>query len=219
MPRLIAILSLVGLLTTPMRAAAQGRGWFQGAGGFATTSEATAPDVSFQLGMHVAPRLIVFGDVGRLMNVEPSLAQGTVDAAVASLAANNFSVTGESRVPAWYTAGGVRFEIPTNHVTPFFFGAVGYGRTSPNAMFTYTGQTTLSGATAVQGSDATADVTGAGYFVAPQGSGGALFKLGGGVHVPITPVVGAEVGYAWSRLALDTPLTAQSVTFGIAVRF
>ncbi|PYR74054.1 MAG: hypothetical protein DMF86_19185 [Acidobacteria bacterium] len=221
MKRLVGSITVSLVLAAAAAAGAQEKkGFVQGSGGFATNSEATSGDVALQGGVRVAPHLVVFGDIGRLTNVQPSDAQPAVDTAVSALAANNLTITGDAHVPAWYTAGGVRLEIPTRTlVTPYVFGAVGYARVNPSARFQYSGGTTLSGATATAGEDATTDVINAGYFTVPASSSGVISRFGGGVQIPIGRMLVGDIGYAFSRIATDTPVTANSVTFGVGVRF
>jgi hypothetical protein len=221
MKRTVGSLTAILVFAAAATAGAQeAKGFIQGAVGFATTSEATSGDVAAQGGVRIARHLVVFGDVGRLANVQPSDAQPAIDGAIAAVAANQVTVTGNARVPAWYTAGGLRLEIPTRtSITPYVFGALGYARVNPSAEFQYTGGTTITGNPATAGGDATSDVIAAGDFAAPPSSGGAITRLGAGVQIPIGRVVAGDVGYTFSRIAIDTPVTANSITFGVAVRF
>jgi opacity protein-like surface antigen len=46
-----------------------------------------------------------------------------------------------------------------------------------------------------------------------------MFAVGGGVETPIAPHLVADVGYRVSRISASTPVSAQSVTFGVGYRF
>ena len=59
----------------------------------------------------------------------------------------------------------------------------------------------------------------AGYFTVPASSSGVISRFGGGVQIPIGRMLVGDIGYAFSRIATDTPVTANSVTFGVGVRF
>jgi len=57
-------------------------------------------------------------------------------------------VIGNGRVPAWYSVGGVRLEVPTrSRISPYAPGGVGFARLSPAAQFTYSSGTLPDGTT------------------------------------------------------------------------
>lgn len=191
------------------------------AGGFAVSPDGTSGDALGELGVRIARHLSVFGDVGQFHNLQPSEIQSSVDIADAALAASGLTVTGVARVPAWYSMGGLRWSMPLNaHLSPYVFGGAGFARLTPAARFTYQSGTLLGATTApVVGDDVTAQLLSTGEFVQPAASTAAMFCLGGGVEAPIAPHLVADVGYRVSRVSADTPLTAQSVTFGVGYRF
>src|SRR4051812_37612695 len=84
---------------------AEERAYVNVGGGVAIAPDVTSGDIRGEAGVHVAPRLFVFGDVGRFANLQPSLAQPAVDLAETLVEASGASVTGVPRVPAWYSAG------------------------------------------------------------------------------------------------------------------
>jgi hypothetical protein len=73
--------------------------------GFAVSPDGTSGDVLGEVGVRIAPHLSVFGDIGQFHNLQPSQAQPAVDAVTETLANGGLSVTGEARVPAWYSMG------------------------------------------------------------------------------------------------------------------
>jgi opacity protein-like surface antigen len=191
------------------------------AGGFAVSPDGTSGDVLGEVGVRVAPHLSVFADIGQFHNLQPSQAQPAVDGTDATLAAGGLSVTGVARVPAWYSMGGVGWTVPMNaHVSPYVFGGLGFARLTPSATFTYTSGTLL-GATIppTAGDDVTAQIVSLGDYTQPPASTAFMFSLGGGVEAPIAPHLVADVGYRVSRVSADSPVSAQSVTFGVGYRF
>jgi len=191
------------------------------AGGFAVGPDGTSGDMLGEVGVHLTPRLSVFGDVGQFHNLQPSSLQPSVDSTAATLAAGGLSVTGEARVPAWYSMGGARWTFPeTARLTPYVFGGAGFARLTPSAKFTYNSGT-LVGAVAppAAGDDVTTQLASLGDFTQPPSSTAFMFSVGGGVETPIAPHLVADVGYRVSRVSADTPLNAQSVTFGVGYRF
>jgi opacity protein-like surface antigen len=215
----VCVATVIVLMATPSFAQTQ-RGYVEGAAGFASSPDTTSGDVLGEVGVRVAPHLLVFGDFGQFHNLQPSTVQPSVDLATATLAANQgVTVVGTGRVPASYAIGGLRFEIPTNsHVTPYVLGGVGFARLAPTAQFTYSSGT-LAGVTPVAGDDVTDQIISMGDFTQPAATTAFTFSLGGGVAIPVARRWTADVGYRFSRVAADTPLNAQGVTFGVGYRF
>ena len=191
------------------------------AGGFAVSPDGTSGDVLGEVGVHVTPRLSVFGDLGQFHNLQPSQLQPAVDAATSTLAAGGLSVTGEARVPAWYSMGGVRWTMPVNpRVSPYVFGGAGFARLTPTASFTYSSGTLIGAISPpVSGDDVTSQIVSLGDFTQLPSSTAFMYAFGGGVESPIGPHLLANVGYRLSRVEADTPVNAQSVTFGVGYRF
>jgi hypothetical protein len=204
------------------QAQAQDRSIITTTAGVASTSGVTTGAVNVDYGVAVNRHVVIFGGLGRLQNVEPTTpqTQTAVDTAISALNLANVPVTRQERTPAWFTDGGVRFLIPAGpRITPYVFGAVGYGRATPSARFTYQGTSTVTGGATTLGSDATTDVQSAGFFTAPPASSGAVVRVGGGAQVPIGRALAATVGYDFTRLATATAINAGSFTFGLGVRF
>ncbi len=196
------------------------RGYVSGSGGFAVTPETTSGDVMLEAGVRVAPRLIVFGDLGQFHNVQPSDVQPAIDLATEQLSTTGLNTIGTGRVPATYALGGVRYELPLVHgVTPYALGAIGFAHLSPTATFTYSSGTLPNGVTAALGDDITSQVESTGSFTTPVASTAPMYSIGGGVQVPVFGAWTADVGYRFSRIGADTPLNAQDLTFGIGYRF
>jgi opacity protein-like surface antigen len=196
------------------------RGYVTGIGGFAVTPDTTSGDVLGEVGVRVAPRLFVFGNVGQFHNLQPSDAQPAIDTTTAMSAAQGLNVIGTGRVPAWYSTGGVRYEVPTRmRVAPYVIGAMGVARLTPKLQFTYSSGQLPDGSVPVVGSDVTAQLVSAGDLTTLGDTNALMFTLGGGVQVPVAPRWMVDVGYRFSRVAADTPLNAQGATFGVGYRF
>jgi opacity protein-like surface antigen len=190
-------------------------------GGFAVSPDGTSGDMLGQVGVHIAPHLSVFGNIGQFHNLQPSSTQPLVDTTDASLEAGGATVTGVARVPAWYSMGGLRWSTPVNaKMSPYVFGSAGFARLSPTADFTYQSGA-LPGATTTPavGDDVTTQVMTLGNFTPPPASTAFMFAIGGGVETAIAAHLVADVGYRLSRVSAETPVNAQSVTFGLGYRF
>src|SRR3989442_14221078 len=91
------------LMAAPLFAQTE-RGYVTGIGGFTVTPDTTSGDVLGEVGVRIAPHLLVFGDLGQFHNLQPSDVQPTVDSTTALLAADQgLNVIGAGRVPAWYS--------------------------------------------------------------------------------------------------------------------
>ena len=218
--RSVLIVAAAVVLTATSSFAQTERGYVEAAGGFAVSPDATSRDVLGEAAVRVAPHVLVFGDLGQFHNLQPSAIQPTVDLTTATLAANQgATVIGTGRVPASYALGGLRFEVPTKSgVSPYVFGGAGFARLAPTAQFTYSSGT-LPGATPAIGDDVTDQVISMGDFTQPASTTAFTFSLGGGVAIPVARHWTADAGYRFSRIAADTPLNAQGVTFGVGYRF
>lgn len=195
------------------------RAYINGAGGFATTPDGTSGNVVSEVGVQVARNLFVFGNLGRFHDLQPSAEQPAVDSTTATLSSIGIDVAGKADVPAWYTSGGARFEIPASkHVIPYVFGSVGLARITPHATFAYESGT-LGDTTPTTGADVTSQVVALGDFTQPPASNALMISGGGGVEAPIAKRVLFDASYRLSRVDADTPLHTQGLTFGIGYRF
>ena len=217
----LMIVATVTLVTAAPLYAQTERGYVTGVGGFAATPDTTSGDVLGEVGVRVAPHLLVFGDVGRFHNLQPSDAQPAVDITTTFLAqTQGVTVLGTPRVPAWYSVGGLRYEVPMQgRVSPYVLGGIGFTRLTPTAQFTYSSGTLPDGSTPSVGTDVTTQLVTAGDFTAPPATTAFMFTLGGGVEVPVTRRWAVDAGYRFSRVAAGTPLNAQGATFGFGYRF
>jgi opacity protein-like surface antigen len=200
---------------------AQGdRAYVNVSGGMAIAPDATSGNILGEVGVRVAPNLFVFGNVGQIHNLQPSLVQPAIDAASATLSESGVTVTGTGRVPAWQTLGGVRYLFPMHTgLTPYVVGGAGVAHLAPTAEFTYTSGALPDGSTASPGEDVTSEIMLLGAYTQPAATNAFMFTLGGGVQVPVAPHVNVDVGYRLSRIDADTPVNAHSIIAGIGYRF
>jgi len=221
MKRLSMIVSMV-LLAAGSSFAQPAQVYATMSGGVAAAPDGATSDVLGEVGVRIARNLYVFGNVGGFHNLQPSDVQATIDNVNRSLEAGGLSVTGTAHVPAWYSMGGLRWTVPvsTTRFTPYVFGGLGFAHVMPNATFAYTSGTLLGTTNPPQpGDDVTAQIVSLGDFTAPPATTDFMFALGGGVDVPIASHLLATAGYRVSHIAADTPVSPQSVTFGLGYRF
>ena len=219
--KLVMFATTVAVMTAAPLMAQTDRGFVAGYGGFAAAAGTTSADALGEAGVRVAPHVTVFGDIGRFRNLQPSEVQPAIDNTTASLAATQgVSVIGTGKVPAWYSAGGVRVDLPTGHrVLPYLSGELGFARLTPTAQFTFSSGTLPDGSTPALGTDITTQLVTSGDFTTPAASTAAMFTLGGGVEIPVARHLAVDAGYRFSRVAADTPVNAQRATFGLGYRF
>jgi len=206
---------------SPAAYAQEPRAYVEGARGLsAIMGAATTGNTTGEVGLRVAPRLVIFGSVGRIQNAQSSVLQTSLTDAVAALAADDLTATGTVKVPAWYSLGGARFQISNRTaIQPYLFGGMGFARLNPSARFLYESGTTLSGNLAAVGDNITSDVVANGLFTIPAATTGLMLRTGGGVQVPLGRHLIGDVNYSVSRISSDTPLHAQDLTFGLGLRF
>jgi opacity protein-like surface antigen len=200
---------------------AQGeRAFVNGSGGFAVSPDGTSGNILGEVGYRIVPKLSVFGDFGQFHNLQPSDIQAAVTTSTTDASNEGLIIAGEARVPAWYTVGGLRYDLLTHRgFTPYVLGGVGLARLTPSAQFTYTSGPLPDGTTSTAGSDVTSDLLGAGLFVKPPSSSALMMTFGGGLAIPIAQHVSVDTAYRYSRVNADTPVNAQGMTFGIGYRF
>jgi opacity protein-like surface antigen len=228
--RALMIAATVTLMTTASLFAQESggqdaRGYITGAGGFAAAVGNSTGDVLVEGGVRIAPHLMAFGNVGRFSNLQADL-QPTLNATTAALAANqSLFVIGGGSLPAVYTSGGLRAEVPIHsRVMPYVIGGVGVARLNPTTRFTFSSGFMPDGSTPAVGTDVTAALASSGSFTAPPASSAFMFTLGGGAQVPVAPHWVLDAGYRYSRIAADStlsasPLTTNGMTFGFGYRF
>jgi opacity protein-like surface antigen len=217
----MVIVTAISLLSAAPLLAQTERGYVTGIGGFAASTDTTSGNVVGEVGVRVAPHLMVFGDLGQFHNLQPSDEQPAVDSTTATLAGTiGLGVVGTAHVPAWYSLGGLRYEVPVQgRVLPYVLGGIGFARLTPNGTFTYASGTLPDGATAAVGTDVTSELVTAGYFTKPPAANAFMYTVGAGVEIPVAAHWAVDAGYRFSRVSADTPLNAQGLTFGFGYRF
>jgi opacity protein-like surface antigen len=219
MRALIFIATAVVLTATPSFAQAS-RGYIEGAGGFVVSPDDTSGNVVGEVAVRIAPHLMAYGNLGKFGNIQPSELEPAVDATSTLVAtADGLQVTGIARVPAWYSLGGLRYEILSRkRILPYVFGGAGVAHLTPKAEFDYSSGT-LTGLTPTVGDNVTAQLISMGDFTQPTASNAFEFSLGGGAEMPVAKHWAVDAGYHFSRIQADTPLNAQGATFGLGYRF
>ena len=206
------------MITTAARAQEPGI-YIKADAGFVASTEATSGDIHAEIGTRLTDVVQIFGQFGRLANLQPSKAQPSVDAAIAALQGSGYSVIGTAKGPAWFSVGGVRTMARVGTVRPYASASLGLAHLGPTAQFTYQAGPTLSGTTFTAGQDATDDVLSYKYFNSPAGATALIIRFGGGIQIPFSNVMSAEIEYVVSRISSATPIMAKGLNVGFAFRF
>lgn len=219
--RALLLAATVTIATAASAFAQTERAYVRGAAGFAVTPESTTGDVTAEVGVRIAPRLLVFGNFGQFHNLQPSDILPTVETTTTFLSAGpGLNVTAVARVPAWYSLGGLRYEMPLQgHLSPYVLGGIGFARLTPTAEFTYTSGPLPDGSTPAVGVDVTTELESAGDFTLPAASNALMYTLGGGVGIPVSHHWTVDAGYRFSHVNADAPVNVQGATFGFEYRF
>jgi hypothetical protein len=217
---LIPALAAIVVTWSSVASAQEPRGYVEGTGGFSASAGVKTGGATGEVGIKVAPNVVLFGTVGRLHDTQSASLQSSVNDAVSALAASDLTATGTGRTPASFALGGARIMF-ANHsaVTPYVFGGAGLARLNPTVRFTYDSGTTLSGNVATTGDDITADVVASGVFTQPTTTTGLMLRAGGGVQIPLGKYLLGDIAYNASRISASTPIKTQGVTFGLGIRF
>ena len=220
MQHIVRMMTVCVLAATPVFAQ-EHRGYVTGAGGFASSADGTSGDVLGEAGMRIAPHVSVFANVGRFENLQPSAVQPAVDLTVAAFGVGTgLNLTGTGTVPAWYSTAGLRYAFPAHgRLTPFASGGLGFAHLTPKASFQYISGTFPDGSLSTSGSAVTSQVIATGVFTEPPSSSAFMWSVGAGADFQLVRHVALEAGYRFSRVAADTPIDANSVTFGMGYRF
>ena len=200
-------------------------GYVEGLGGFQAATGNTTGDVLIEGGVRVMPHVMVFGDLGWFKNVQGDLSASLTNSVTTLQNTQGLGVTGSGRLPALYSIGGVRVEIPMSDLfLPYVLGGAGIARLTPTQQFAFTSGTMPDGSTPAVGQDITSTLTATGALTAPASSTAFMYTVGGGVLIPVASRWTVDAAYRYSRIAADptlsaVPLSTNGMTFGLGYRF
>jgi opacity protein-like surface antigen len=226
-------MTVLALTAAPLFAQerAQNGGWqdaaayVTGLGGFQAATGSTTGDVLVEGGVRVAPHVMVFGDLGWFKNVQADLTPSLNNTVNSLQNTQGLNVTGTGTLPALYSIGGVRVEIPSSDLfLPYVFGGAGVAHLNPTQQFVFASGTMPDGSTPAAGQDVTSNLTTSGVFTPPLASNAFMYTIGGGVLIPVAQRWVIDAAYRYSRIAADStlsasPLSTNGMTFGVGYRF
>jgi opacity protein-like surface antigen len=196
-----------------------------GLGGFQAATGSTTGDLLIEGGVRVAPHVMVFGDLGWFKNLQGDLTTSLNNTVNTLQNTQGLSVTGTGTLPAVYSIGGVRVEIPASNLfLPYVFGGAGAAHLNPTQQFIFASGTMPDGSTPSLGQDVTSTLTTSGVFTPPPSSTAFMYTVGGGVLIQVAQRWVLDAAYRYSRIAADStlsasPLSTNGMTFGLGYRF
>jgi hypothetical protein len=203
-----------------------GLSYFSNISGFSTAGKQGTGTLGADVGLRIAPHLMVFGDGGWLPNFQKGLQPLLLSTTNSLYDSHAISTTGTGTLRALYGLGGLNLAGPAlGQFTPYVLGGVGVARLTPTTHFTYhsgtiPGQTTAPAANA----DVTASLISAKLYTAPGTSSPLMFMAGGGLRLALAQHALIDAEYRYSRIAADSALSApaesiNAITFGAGYRF
>jgi opacity protein-like surface antigen len=198
MRKIVAITGCLVFFASHVFAQAE-RGFVRGLGGITFGTE-TSSIVGGGAGFNVVPNLQVTVDIGRMQNVMPRKIKDDLDAAATLITIfYGVPVTIDVKIPAFYAAGGLRYNVPTTgRLRPFINGDVGVGHISADIT------STVAGIDISRDVEEAADLGTANKF---------LLGLGGGATLGLTDAVGLDIGYRFNRIFTDDPAINASALY------
>ncbi|HUK34048.1 MAG TPA: outer membrane beta-barrel protein [Vicinamibacterales bacterium] len=229
----ITVIALTTTTAAPLFAQERGQngGWqdasayVTGLGGFQAATGSTTGDLLIEGGVRVAPHVMVFGDLGWFRNLQADLTSNLNNTVATLQNTEGLGVTASGTLPALYSIGGVRVEIPASNLfLPYVFGGAGVAHLSPTQQFNFASGTMPDGSNPTVGQDVTSNLTTSGLFAPTMASTAFMYTIGGGVLIPVAQRWVVDAAYRYSRIAADntlsaSPLSTNGMTFGLGYRF
>jgi opacity protein-like surface antigen len=193
----VAVLVL-GILLTASGASAQSA-YVQAFGGLLRVPDKTTPVVGGELGVTVAPNLVLFGNAGLGFNIVPE-----DDLEEFEDVCRFSGIDCEARVRALFATGGAKylFDLGSN-IRPYVAAGVGVIRTSTKIE--------------ADGDDITDDVEDSLGEDIDESNG--LLEVGGGVQIDFAPNVFLDAGYRLMKVFEDDADLAHRFTVGLGWKF
>jgi opacity protein-like surface antigen len=186
-------------------AQAQDRGYAQGMSGLTFQSEASGL-FGGEFGVNVHRDVLIYGQVGRMLNILPKSVQDDLDDAAQELT----FLTGsrwefDGKVPATYFGGGIKVLVPTGTaVRPYVLGGIGMANMKASIREIDLGEILD-------------DLVDAGFLDEDDVRGTQFaFELGGGLVIPVGARLQVDAGYRFMRIS---EVNVSRFVGGFGVRF
>src|SRR5439155_15738673 len=125
--RHVLILTIGIVIWSTAAFAQERRAYIEGAAGLTAVTGGTTGNANGEIGVRVLPRVVLFGNIGRMRDMQSSSLQTSLNDAVTALAASDLTATSTARVPAWYSLGGARINLTNRSaITPYVLGGIGF---------------------------------------------------------------------------------------------
>jgi opacity protein-like surface antigen len=192
-----AVLAAALLFTLPRPAFASPGVFVGGSGGFTFQDSVPSQNFTGRAGVELSSRVDVFGEIGRTISLVPQAEYYAIanNAFAAARLYSPLAASIDGRVGALHGLGGARFRIDAGRLRPFAEAGVGVVRLSNNGLR----------ATAFEGTNVTAAAL-ANTFAADLPMTKPMFVVGAGISLPAGERAAVDLGYRYSRIAIDGPV-------------
>ena len=171
----------------------QEHGYVVGMGG-ATVAGVDAPMIGASVGVNVTPNLLITGEVGKMMDMQPRFTRDDLQVLTGQVGATGIPFTASAKVPAYFVTAGGRYTLPsTGLVRPYLLGSAGWVHVIPEPSFMAAG---------INVTDAVLSDATLGRAFRKQDR--PLASAGGGMLVAVTDHLAMDFGYKYSRVFINT---------------
>lgn len=198
------VIGVFCVMTASSAYAQEGR-YVMGVGGVTFGTETSAV-FGAEGGVRMRPNLVVFGEVGRMLNITPQDVQDDLDDAAELLELETgFPWSFDSKIPATYFGAGAKYLIPSNGAMNFYVaGSIGVARLTAEIEEEDLG-------------DIVDDLIDEGFLDEDDVRATKIyFALGGGVEGNIGTRGMFDVGYRFVKIS---DANVSRLTAGVGVRF
>jgi len=171
----------------------------------------TSQSFGVEGGYALTPRVVIFGEGGRVMDAAPPSVGNGAQIIANFLAVTHANVAYSSKEPVTFLAAGVKVMVPnSSKFEPYVLGGVGAAQVAPDAQFTI-GTVNVNSSLGQFGVVLGSDLSGT--------STKAMLEVGAGVVYDITDRVYFDVEFRYNRIFTDVALPFGRAGAGIGIRF
>jgi opacity protein-like surface antigen len=205
---IVGLFALTGVAQA--QSAAPGKGYVEAVAQSAI-GNVTSQAFGAEAGVTVAPRLQVFGEVGKVRDTSPPTLGTSAQLIAGFLSQTQTGVAFSVKQPVTFGLGGVRYVVPSGRVEPYVLGGAGIARVRRDVTFT------------AGGSDVTSTLPQMGVVLGTDLSGAEtklMITLGGGVVWPAWRQLIVDFQFRYGRILTEgqgTNVTRAGI--GLGVRF
>ncbi len=171
----------------------------------------TSQSFGVEGGYALTPRVVIFGEGGRVMDAAPPSVGIGAQSIANFLAATHANVGYSSKEPVTFLAAGVKVMVPnSSKFAPYILGGVGAAQVAPDAQFTI-GTVNVTNSLSQFGIVLGSDLSGS--------STKAMLEVGAGVVYDISDRLYFDAEFRYNRVFTDPAIPFGRAGAGIGIRF